>query len=49
MAIEVFQTSLLKNQANNWIQVMVKACKVFQTSLLDNLRKAFDAVHGKGV
>jgi hypothetical protein len=49
MAFEVFQTSLLENQANQWSQLMEKEREVFQTSVLENLTKAFDAVPGKCV
>jgi hypothetical protein len=44
---EVFQTSLLEDQANPWTELMVNVCEVFQTSVLGNFSKAMDAAGGR--
>jgi len=36
---EVFQTSVLEDQANPWTELMVDVCEVFQTSLLKDQAK----------
>ena len=46
---EVFQTSVLEEQANPWTELMVDACEVFQTSVLKMSGKSLDGAHGKCV
>ncbi len=46
---EVFQTSLLEDQANPWTELMVNVFEVFQTSVLKISGKSLDGAHGRCV
>jgi hypothetical protein len=47
MVFEVFQTSVLADQANPWTELMVDVCEVFQTSVLKISGKAVDTAGGR--